>query len=158
MTRLDGKMQLPRPQAVQADTRGGGNTTYGRLTYACCLLGAELQCDMQRVVPWARAQHKPPDSSGLFQIYIYSRTPQMLFHPASGRWLPLIIIRESFAAAQHIGVNYIVKHSQPPLVPDAYYKVQYQMRMHVGFPNQYFAYPSLQCNANGTIPLTPLPT
>jgi|SRR5580765_1703751 len=99
-----------------------------------------------------------PDSSGLFQIYIYSRTPQMLFHPASGRWLPLIIIRESFAAAQHIGVNYIVKHSQPPLVPDAYYKVQYQMRMHVGFPNQYFAYPSLQCNANGTIPLTPLPT
>jgi hypothetical protein len=99
-----------------------------------------------------------PDTAGLFQIYLYSRTPQMLLHPGSGRWLPLIIIREAFAAAQHLGINHIVGHTGPPLAPNAYYKVQYALRMHVGFPNQYFAYPSLQCNSNGTIPLTPLPT
>lgn len=99
-----------------------------------------------------------PSFNGPYQVYIYSRTPQLIFHPASGRWLPLIIIREPFAAGAHLGIDYILSHSQPPGTPAAYYKVQYALRMHVGFPNQYFAYPALQCNANGTVPKTPLPT
>jgi hypothetical protein len=94
----------------------------------------------------------------LLQVYAYSRTPQLLFHPGTGRWLPVIIIREPFAAGNHLGIDDIVSHTQPPLVPNAYYRVQYAQRMHVGFPNTYFAYMSLQCNANGTIPLLPLPT
>ena len=100
----------------------------------------------------------PVDYTQLLQVYVYSRTPQQMFHPGSGRWLPLTIIREPFAAGAHLGIDYIVQHTQPPGVPTAYYKVQYAQRLHVGFPNQYFAYPALQCNANGTIPRVPLPT
>jgi len=101
----------------------------------------------------------PPTFTGVpLQVYIYSRTPELIFHPGSGRYLPLIIIREPFAAGNHLAIDDIVSHAQPPGVPSAYYRVQYQLRMHVGFPNQYFAYPSLQCNSNGLIPLSPLPT
>jgi len=100
-----------------------------------------------------------PDFTGvLLQVYAFSRTPQLLFHPGSGRYLPLIIIREPFAAGLHLAIDDVVEHTQPPGVPRGLYRVQYAMRMHVGFPNQYFSYPSLQCNANGSIPLTPLPS
>lgn len=92
------------------------------------------------------------------QVYTFSRVPPVLFHPGSGRWLPLIILREAFANAVHLGINYIVSHSFPPLTSQPFYKVQYAQLMHVGFSNQYFAYYCLQCNSNGTIPRTPLPT
>jgi len=114
-------------------------------------------CDVY--VPPALPSTGPPTFTGvMYQIYQYSRTPLLLFHPGSGRWLPSIIIREPFAAALHLGVDWIVEHTQPPGVPRGIYRVQYAQRMHVGFPNQYFAYISLPCNTNGTIPKTPLPT
>lgn len=110
-------------------------------------------------VPPALPSAAPPTFVGnLYQVYMYSRTPTLLLHPGSGRWLPLIIIREPFAAAVHLAADWIVSHTTVPGVPQMYYRVQYVQRMHVGFPNQYFAAMSLQCNANGTIPRLPLPT
>ena len=110
------------------------------------------------VPPANPAANLPTFVNVAYQIYVNARLPELLFHPGSGRWLPLIIIREPFAAAVHLAVDWIVEHTQPPVVPRAIYKVQYVQRMHVGFPNQYFAAYCLQCNPNGTIPKTPLPT
>jgi hypothetical protein len=101
----------------------------------------------------------PPTFGGvLYQIYVYSRTPSLLLHPGTGRWLPLIIIREQFAAGNHLAVDDIVGHPTNLLPLVQYYRVQYSQEMHHGFPNQYYAHYSLQCNANGTIPYLPLPT
>lgn len=108
--------------------------------------------------PAVPAVNLPTFTGVLLQIYIYSRSPELLFHPGSGRYLPLIIIREPYSAANKLAVDDIVQHTSHPAAPDQFLRVQYALHMHVGFPNQYFAYPSLRCNANGTIPLTPLPT
>lgn len=92
------------------------------------------------------------------QVYMYSRTPTLLFHPGSGRWLPQILIRIPFSFAVSIPPDAIFRPAgTSPQGPDNY-KVQYKVRMHSGFPNQYYSLHCLQCNDNGTIPRTPLPT
>lgn len=101
----------------------------------------------------------PPDASNVqVQVYVYSRVPQLMLHPASGRWLPVIIIRIPFAFSQLIRPDTIFKANGSLPQGPHYYKVQYTQEMHTGFPNQYYALYCLQCNANGTIPKTPLPT
>lgn len=92
------------------------------------------------------------------QVYVYSRTPELMLHPASGRWLPVIIIRVPFATSVTITPDWIYKANGSLPQGPHYYKVQYIVEMHTGFPNQYYALYCLQCNANGTIPRTPLPT
>jgi hypothetical protein len=92
------------------------------------------------------------------QIYTYSRTPQLMFHPGSGRWLPVIIVRLPFGFPIVILPDMIFKSGATTTQGPDYHKVQYIQRLHVGFPNQYYACYCLQCNANGTIPKTPLPT
>lgn len=92
------------------------------------------------------------------QVYTYSRTPQQMLHPESDRWLPVIIIRFPYTSAIHWRTDDIFSHNAIPQETIPYYKAQYVVRMHAGFPNQYMAAYCLQCNANGTIPRTPLPT
>lgn len=101
----------------------------------------------------------PPSFTGVsFQPYIYSRNPTMMFHPGSGRWLPVIIVRIPFGFSVAVPADTIFRHSVGTTQGPNYYKVQYLQRMHSGFPNQYYAAMSLQCNSNGTIPKLPLPT
>lgn len=93
------------------------------------------------------------------QLYVYSRTPTLLWHPGSGRQLPLIIIRLPFTTPGLPRIDSIWRAGAvPPVFPDQYFKVQYYQVMHYGFPNEYWALYCLQCNLNGTIPRTPLPT
>lgn len=101
----------------------------------------------------------PPDFTGvLVQWYVYSRTPTMLFHPGSGRWLPMIILRIPYAFAVTIVPDWIFGIAGSLPQGPHYVKVQYKQLMHAGFPNTYYALFCLQCNANGSIPLVPLPT
>lgn len=105
-----------------------------------------------------------PSSSGptftavACQFYTYSRTPQLLLHPATGRWLPAIIIRIPFTFPALLPPDTIFTSTVATNQGNFYYKVQYALHLHVGFPNQYFSLFCLQCNQNGTIPRTPLPT
>jgi len=101
----------------------------------------------------------PPTFTNVsLQVYVNSRTIPLLFHPGSGRWLPCIMIREPFAAGNHLRVDDIVGHNTNLLPGVQYYRVQYSQTIHAGFSNAYYGHYSLQCNANGTIPYLPLPT
>lgn len=92
------------------------------------------------------------------QVYAYSRTPQLMWHPGSGRWLPVIIVRIPFAFAVTIVPDWIFKSPGSFAQGPHYMRVQYLQLMHTGFANQYYALYCLQCNANGSIPRVPLPS
>lgn len=92
------------------------------------------------------------------QPYVYSRAPQLMLHVASGRWLPVIIIRLPFGFPANLPPDTIFRVTTSAPFPDDHYKVQYVLRLHTGFTNQYYSLVCLQCNANGTVPRTPLPT
>jgi len=108
--------------------------------------------------PATPAANPPTFTNVACQLYAYSRLPELMFHPASGRYLPLIIIRLPFAFPVQVKPDWIFRTNSSPTQGTFYYKVQYVQEMHAGFPNRYFALYTLQCNANGTIPRTPLPT
>jgi len=97
----------------------------------------------------------PASYTQLIQLYVNARDPLLMWHPGSGRWLAAVIIRQPFAAAVALVPDMIVS---VPNQPTFYYRIQYVQRMHSGFPNQYSAGYAIQCNANGSIPRTPLPT
>jgi len=108
--------------------------------------------------PPATPAANPPTFTGVHcQVYTYSRTPQQMLHPGSGRWLPVIIIRLPITYPVQIRIDSIWTYTAITQ-PQEYLKVQYVNRMHTGFANQYWAAYCLQCNANGTIPRLPVPT
>ena len=108
--------------------------------------------------PLVPATSPPSFTAVACQPYVYSRAPQLMLHPGSGRWLPCIIIRLPFAFATALPPDSIFRIPTAAAFPTDYYKVQYVLRLHTGFTNQYYSLVSLQCNDNGTIPRTPLPT
>jgi len=114
-------------------------------------------CDMW-APPTTPAANPPSFAAVQCQVYVFSRTPQLMFHPGSGRWLPVIIVRIPFAFAVTLGPDWIVAVAGSFAQGTSYVKSQYLQLMHAGFPNRYYAMYCLQCNANGTIPKTPLPT
>jgi len=108
--------------------------------------------------PAVPAANPPSFTAVSMQPYINSRNPPLLLHPGSGRWLPVIIVRIPFGFPIFLPIDAIWRYGVGTTQGAEHVKVQYVQRLHTGFPNQYYAAICLQCNANGTIPKTPLPT
>jgi len=104
------------------------------------------------------ATHVADFTNVMCQVYVYSRTPPLMYHNGSGRWLPQILIRIPFSFPINVLPDTIFRPSGSSPQGFDNYKVQYKIRLHSGFSNQYHSLYCLQCNDNGTIPRTPLPT
>lgn len=108
--------------------------------------------------PATPAANPPTYTNVLCQVYINGRVPYQMFHLGSGRWLPGIIIRLPFAYSATLRIDSTWRDKVVCPTSPVNYKVQHMAKLHTGFPNQYHSLYCLQCNDDGTIPQTPLPT
>lgn len=92
-----------------------------------------------------------------YQIYTWSRAQNSWQDPATGKWVPIILIREPSAPSIVVAPGDVLGKDLAAPNDDQLYLLLYKIRMHSGFPNAYIQYPSVRCRRDGTVWVPPLP-
>jgi len=107
------------------------------------------------VIPRAPATGAPDYVNQPCQIYTYSRAANWYFDAASGKWVPIILIRFPDNPSSDPKPGWIFGKDLAAPNNDLLWLSLFRQRMHTGFPNVYKQHYCVQCNRVGAIVVPP---
>ncbi len=107
------------------------------------------------VIPRTPAGGAPDYTNQTCQVYTFSRQANMYFDAASGKWVPIILIRFPDAISSDPQPGWIFGKDLVAPNNDIMWLSLFRQRMHTGFPNVYKQHYCVQCNRVGAIVVPP---